>query len=32
MRVVRSHLPDRPKGRLLVIGAGKASARMPGNR
>lgn len=28
MRVVPKHLPDRPKGRLLVIGAGKASARM----
>jgi glycerate 2-kinase len=28
MRVVGAHLPDRPKGRLLVIGAGKASARM----
>ncbi len=28
MRVVPAHLPDRPKGRLVVIGAGKASARM----
>lgn len=28
MRVVAQHLPERPKGRLLVIGAGKASARM----
>ena len=28
MQVVAAHLPDRPKGRLLVIGAGKASARM----
>lgn len=28
MRVVTAHLPPRPKGRLLVIGAGKASARM----
>lgn len=28
MRVVADHLPDRPKGRLVVIGAGKASARM----
>lgn len=28
MRVVAAHLPERPKGRLLVIGAGKASARM----
>lgn len=28
MRVVAAHLPPRPKGRLLVIGAGKASARM----
>jgi len=28
MRVVPAHLPQRPKGRLVVIGAGKASARM----
>jgi glycerate 2-kinase len=28
MRVLAAHLPDRPKGRLLIIGAGKASARM----
>jgi len=28
MRVVPRHLPERPKGRLMVIGAGKASARM----
>ena len=28
MRVVARHLPERPPGRLLVIGAGKASARM----
>ncbi|WP_299668794.1 glycerate kinase [uncultured Ruegeria sp.] len=28
MLVVPRHLPKRPKGRLLVIGAGKASARM----
>ena len=28
MQVVATHLPVRPKGRLLVIGAGKASARM----
>lgn len=28
MRVVAPHLPARPAGRLLVIGAGKASARM----
>ncbi|MEN8840507.1 MAG: glycerate kinase [Octadecabacter sp.] len=28
MRVVASHLPERPKGRFIVIGAGKASARM----
>ena len=28
MQVVAGHLPDRPKGRVLVIGAGKASARM----
>ena len=28
MRVIPRHLPPRPKGRLLIIGAGKASARM----
>lgn len=28
MQVVPAHLPDRPEGRLIVIGAGKASARM----
>ncbi len=28
MRMIAGHLPDRPKGRVLVIGAGKASARM----
>ena len=28
MRVVAAHLPPRPKGRLVVIGAGKANARM----
>ena len=28
MRVVAPHLPPPPKGRLVVIGAGKASARM----
>ncbi|UZD90382.1 glycerate kinase type-2 family protein [Cognatishimia activa] len=28
MQVIPKHLPPRPKGRLLVIGAGKASARM----
>lgn len=28
MKVIAGHLPDRPKGRLVVIGAGKASARM----
>ncbi len=28
MGVLIDHLPDRPKGRLVVIGAGKASARM----
>lgn len=28
MRVIPGHLPERPEGRLLVIGAGKASARM----
>ena len=28
MQVVAALLPDRPKGRLLVIGAGKASARI----
>lgn len=28
MRALAAHLPDRPKGRTLVLGAGKASARM----
>lgn len=28
MQMLATHLPDRPKGRVLVIGAGKASARM----
>jgi glycerate 2-kinase len=28
MKVIGPHLPARPRGRLLVIGAGKASARM----
>ena len=28
MRIVPDHLPARPKGRLVVVGAGKASARM----
>lgn len=28
MRVVAAHLPVRPTGRLVIIGAGKASARM----
>jgi glycerate 2-kinase len=28
MRIVPPHLPDRPRGRTLVIGAGKASAQM----
>lgn len=28
MRVVPAHLPPRPKGRVVVVGAGKASARM----
>ena len=28
MRSLAAHLPARPKGRVLVIGAGKASARM----
>jgi hydroxypyruvate reductase len=28
MRVVAAHLPARPEGRLVIIGAGKASARM----
>jgi hydroxypyruvate reductase len=28
LQVVPAHLPDRPKGRFVVIGAGKASARM----
>lgn len=28
MKVVKDYLPDRPEGRLLIVGAGKASARM----
>lgn len=28
MHIVPAHLPPRPKGRLVVVGAGKASARM----
>lgn len=28
LHIVAGHLPARPKGRLIVIGAGKASARM----
>lgn len=28
MRVIPAHLPPRPAGRVLVVGAGKASARM----
>jgi glycerate 2-kinase len=28
MQTVARHLPERPSGRVLVIGAGKASARM----
>ena len=28
MRSLAAHLPPRPKGRVIVIGAGKASARM----
>ncbi|MGL4404877.1 MAG: DUF4147 domain-containing protein, partial [Notoacmeibacter sp.] len=28
MRMMAQHLPQKPKGRLIVIGAGKASARM----
>ena len=28
MEVMADYLPPRPEGRLLVIGAGKASARM----
>jgi len=28
MEVVAPHLPERPKGRTVVVGAGKASARM----
>ena len=28
MRIMAAHLPPRPPGRVLVIGAGKASARM----
>ncbi|MFD1883341.1 glycerate kinase type-2 family protein [Paracoccus pacificus] len=28
MRVIAGHLPPRPRGRVLLVGAGKASARM----
>ncbi len=28
MKVIPGHLPPRPEGRLLIVGAGKASARM----
>ena len=28
MRIVPAHLPPKPKGRVFIIGAGKASARM----
>ena len=28
MQSLAAHLPPRPRGRVLVIGAGKASARM----
>ncbi len=28
MRAIASHLPERPRGRVVVVGAGKASARM----
>ncbi|WP_413877176.1 glycerate kinase type-2 family protein [Albidovulum sp.] len=28
MRVIAPHLPERPRGRVVVVGAGKASARM----
>ncbi len=28
MRSLAAHLPDRPQGRVVVVGAGKASARM----
>ncbi|MFM6182577.1 MAG: DUF4147 domain-containing protein, partial [Dolichospermum sp.] len=28
MRSIAAHLPARPKGRVIVVGAGKASARM----
>ena len=28
MRIIPAHLPPRPEGRVVVIGAGKASARM----
>jgi glycerate 2-kinase len=30
MRIVPAHLPVKPSGRVVVIGAGKASARMRG--
>lgn len=29
-RVLAAHLPDKPKGRCIVVGAGKASAAMAG--
>jgi len=28
MRSLAAHLPQKPEGRVVVIGAGKASARM----
>ncbi|NBO21178.1 MAG: DUF4147 domain-containing protein, partial [Rhodobacteraceae bacterium] len=28
MQVLPAHLPPRPKGRVVVVGAGKAAARM----
>ncbi len=28
MRMLAQHLPEKPKGRIIVVGAGKASARM----
>jgi glycerate 2-kinase len=28
MRIVPAHLPEKPSGRVIVVGAGKASARM----
>lgn len=29
LRIIKSHLPDKPKGRTVVIGAGKGLGRPP---